>query len=259
MAVQADAVVLALGGASWPRLGSDGALGRCPGAKPASPIAPLRPANCGFVANWSEMFRDRFEGQPLKRIALSFGGQSVRGEAIITRDGLEGGAHLRAVGAAARRHRGEWRGGAAPSRCGPMSRPPTLQQRLEAPRGKQSLSNFLRKAAKLSPAAIGLLHEAAASSGRKLGAMGAAELAALIKAVPVRLTGTAPLARAISTAGGIAFDEIDENFMLRAPSRRLRRRRNAGLGSADRRLPAAGVASPPAPRPGAGRLAWLGR
>jgi predicted flavoprotein YhiN len=83
------------------------------------------------------------------------------------------------------------------------------------PRGKQSLSTFLRKAAGLSPAAIGLLHEAAITASEKLSAMTPASIATLIKAVPVRLTGTAPIARAISTAGGIALDEIDEAFMLR--------------------------------------------
>ena len=86
----ADAVVLALGGASWPRLGSDGGWADVL-AKAGIAVAPLRPANCGFIANWSDVFRERFEGQPLKRIELSFGGQSVRGEAIITRQGLEGG------------------------------------------------------------------------------------------------------------------------------------------------------------------------
>ena len=82
--------MLALGGASWPRLGSDGgwvdAL-----TKAGIGIAPLRPANCGFVVHWSDVFRSRFEGHPLKRIELSFGGRAVRGEALITQTGLEGG------------------------------------------------------------------------------------------------------------------------------------------------------------------------
>ncbi|MGB6432794.1 MAG: TIGR03862 family flavoprotein, partial [Bradyrhizobium sp.] len=90
-AVEAPATVLALGGASWPRLGSDGGWVRTVEAKGVR-VAPLKPANCGFKVAWSDIFRDRFEGQPLKGIALSFGGRSVRGEAVITRDGLEGGA-----------------------------------------------------------------------------------------------------------------------------------------------------------------------
>jgi uncharacterized flavoprotein (TIGR03862 family) len=212
VAAHADALVLALGGASWPRLGSDGGWVDVL-AKIDVAIAPLRPANCGFVANWSKIFRDRFEGHPLKRIALSFAGKPVRGEAIITREGLEGGgiyalsASLREAIAAT---------GEATLRI--VLRPDIttadLQRRLEAPRAKQSLSNVLRKVAKLSPAAIGLMHEAALLSQERLGGMNPSQLAELINAVPVRLTATAPLASAISTAGGICFNEIDENFML---------------------------------------------
>ena len=90
-----------------------------------------------------------------------------------------------------------------------------LQQRLAAPRAKQSLATFLRKAAHLSPVEVGLLHEAAMAMPGKLAALSTDSLAALIKAVPVRVTGLAPIARAISTAGGIAFDAIDDGFMLR--------------------------------------------
>jgi uncharacterized flavoprotein (TIGR03862 family) len=211
--VHADAVVLALGGASWPKLGSDG--GWLPILeKSGIAIAPLRPANCGFIANWSEIFRDRFEGQPLKRIALTFGGRTVRGEAVITRDGLEGGC-VYALSAPLREAMAQSGEAVLSIALRPDTSTAELQQRLQAPRGKQSLSNVLRKAAKLPPVAIGLLHEAAASSSQKLSAMSAAALAELINAVPVRLVATAPLEGAISTAGGISFDEIDENFMLR--------------------------------------------
>ena len=91
IAVDASAIVLALGGASWPRLGSDAAWVETLAAKGVT-IAPLKPANCGFAVAWSDIFRDRFEGQPLKGIALSFGPRSVRGEAMITRTGIEGSA-----------------------------------------------------------------------------------------------------------------------------------------------------------------------
>jgi uncharacterized flavoprotein (TIGR03862 family) len=177
-------------------------------------IAPLRPSNCAFAVSWSDMFRDRFEGQPLKRIALSFGGKTVRGEAVITRDGLEGGA-IYALSAPLREAIEAGGEAVLTVALRPDVSSAGLQQRLEAPRGKQSLSNVLRKAAKLSPAAIGLLHEAAAASSQKLGALSPSALAALINAVPVRLTAAAPLESAISTAGGISFDEIDDNFMLR--------------------------------------------
>jgi uncharacterized flavoprotein (TIGR03862 family) len=211
--VAADATVLALGGASWPRLGSDGGWVDVL-ARAGVGVAPLRPANSGFLVAWSQVFRDRFEGQPLKRIALSFGGQSLRGEAVVTRHGLEGGgiyalsAPLREAIAAS---------GEAILHIGlrPDLPTPELQRRLEAPRNKQTLSNVLRKALNLSPPAIGLLHEAASSSSQRLAGMSAGDLAKLIGAVPVRLVGAAPLGRAISTAGGILLDEIDGAFMLR--------------------------------------------
>jgi predicted flavoprotein YhiN len=90
-----------------------------------------------------------------------------------------------------------------------------LAERLDAPRAKQSLSTFLRKTVKLSPVAIGLLHEATHASPGRLAAMDPAALAGLINALPLRLVATAPLATAISTAGGIAFAELDPSFMLR--------------------------------------------
>ena len=90
-----------------------------------------------------------------------------------------------------------------------------LVKRLSAPRGKQTLSNWLRKAAALSPVAIGLLQEATVPSGTQLASLPVEELAALINAVPVQLTGIASIARAISSAGGVAFDELDADFMLR--------------------------------------------
>ena len=151
------------------------------------------------------------KAQPLKRVELSFGGQSVRGDAIVTRRGLEGGA-VYALSAPLREAIAADGDAVLRIALRPDLSPADLQRRLETPRKKQSLSTFLRKAAGLSPVAIGLLHEAAPG---KLVGMGAADLAALINAVPVRLVATAPLERAISTAGGIAFDEIDDAFMLR--------------------------------------------
>ena len=160
------------------------------------------------------MIRTRFAGQPLKRLELTFGPHTERGEALITETGLEGGG-IYALSAPLRE--AIVRDGAAVLHFDlrPDITRADLEQRLGAPRGKQSLSTFLRKAAGLSPAAIGLLHEAAITASEKLSAMTPASIATLIKAVPVRFTGTAPIARAISTAGGIALDEIDEAFMLR--------------------------------------------
>ena len=116
-----------------------------------------------------------------------------------------------------------------------------LVARLSAPRGKQSLSNWLRKAAHLSPVGIGLLQEAALASGVSLSSLSPAEPAGLINAVPVRLNGVAPIARAISSAGGICVRRTRRRLHAPPPARRFRGRRDAGLGSPDRRLSAAGL------------------
>ncbi|MGY4507595.1 putative flavoprotein (TIGR03862 family) [Bradyrhizobium sp. USDA 3650] len=211
--VAADATVLALGGASWPRLGSDGGWTTILADKGVA-ISPLRPANSGFTVDWSEIFRTRFEGQPLKGITLSFGPHRARGEAMITSGGIEGGAiyalsaELREAIAAS---------GEAVLQVGlrPDVDHGELVKRLSASRGKQSFSNFLRKAAQLPPVAVGLLQEAAIGARQSLSAIPAEQLAELINAVPVKLTSVAPIARAISSAGGISFDELDADFMIR--------------------------------------------
>ena len=196
---RADAVILALGGASWPGLGSDGAW---TALLPDIPITPLRPANCGFTVAWSDIFRRRFEGTPLKRIAVTFHDQTVRGEALVTATGLEGGA-LYALSAAIRDASG-------PADITIDLRPDfteaQIAARLDADRGSQSLSSFLRKSVGLTPVAIGLLQEALHA--------GATLDAHRIKALPVRLLAPQPIAGAISTAGGIALHAIDEDFML---------------------------------------------
>jgi uncharacterized flavoprotein (TIGR03862 family) len=212
-AVEASATVLALGGASWPRLGSDGGWADLLAEKGVA-ISPLRPANSGFIVAWSDIFRDRFEGQPLKGVSLSIGRHSARGEAIVTRNGIEGGA---VYALAAELREAVLRDGQATLTIAlrPDLGPDDLIKRLSAPKGKQSLSNFLRKAASLSPVAIGLLQEAAKASGTSLAAMSPADLARLVNAVPVKLTGVAAIARAISSAGGIALDELDADYMIR--------------------------------------------
>ena len=235
----ADAVVLALGGASWPRLGSDGGWADVL-AKAGIAVTPLRPANCGFIANWSDVFRERFEGQPLKRIELSFGGQSVRGEAIITRQGLEGGgiyalsAHLREAIAAT----GE---AVLTIALRPDLSVAELQKRLEKPRGKQSLSTFLRKTVNLSPPAIGLLHEAIASTPERFAEMDAAgpRRAHQCRSGPPCRHGAARTRDFHRRRHFIRRDR--RNLHAAPPARRVRRRRDAGLGGADRRLSAAGV------------------
>ena len=211
--VEAGATVLALGGASWPRLGSDGAWAETLAARGVK-MSPLRPANSGFTVAWSDIFRDRFEGQPLKGVVLNFGAHSARGEAVVTRAGIEGGA-VYALSAELRE--ALLRDGMATLNIAlrPDAEVGELTAKLSAARGKQSFANFLRKAANLSPVAIGLLQEAAKASGMSLALLSPSDLARLIQAVPVQLDGVSPIARAISTAGGIAFDELDDAFMLR--------------------------------------------
>ena len=210
--IETDATVLALGGGSWPGLGSDGRwVETLQGA--GVEVAALQPSNCGFLVSWSEVFRARFEGHPLKRIAISHGEHSARGEVMFTANGIEGGA-IYALSPALR----EAIARTGEARITMDLRPDTsvddLIRPLSAPRQKQSLSSFLRKVGHLAPAAIGLLQEAALALPQKLAQLPPPELAALIKAVPVRLTATAPMQRAISTAGGVTFEAIDARFML---------------------------------------------
>ncbi len=214
VAVMADAVVLALGGASWPQLGSDGAcleLVRASGID----VAPLQPANCGFLVSWSDVFRARFAGQPLKRLGLRCGVHHVRGEALVTERGLEGGG-IYALAPALREEITSKGRARLDIDLRPDESVDALEKRLGGARGKQSLTNFLRKALRLSPTEIGLLQEAAVAEGKRLADLPAVELARRVKAVPLDLVGVAPIARAISTAGGIMFDGIDQRFMLRA-------------------------------------------
>ncbi|WP_454718721.1 NAD(P)/FAD-dependent oxidoreductase [Caulobacter segnis] len=200
--VRARAVVLALGGASWAKLGSDAAW--VPMLAPMADIAPFRAANCGFDVAWSAVFRERFAGEPLKNVALRHGEASARGDAMVAGYGLEGGA-VYAL-AASLRDAIEAEGRALLTiDLRPDIPAETLERRLHASRGGQSLANFLRKAVKLSPVEVNLLREA---HGLDLPAEPAA-LAAAIKAAPIVLHAVQPLDRAISAAGGARFESLD--------------------------------------------------
>ncbi len=213
IAVEAGATIFALGGASWPRLGSDGHWTTIFAGAGLS-VSPLKPSNCGFVADFSDLFRERFEGHPLKGAEFSFRGERVRGEAMVTRIGLEGGA----IYALSPKLRDAIEGGGSAILTidlRPGASAASLEASLARPREKQSLSNVLRKAAKLAPVAVGLLHEAARQEGNLLASAAPGGLAARIKSVPVRLIAAAPIERSISTAGGVAFEELDSHLMLR--------------------------------------------
>jgi len=203
-----DALVLALGGASWPRLGSDGAWAARLGAEGVR-ITPLAAANSGALIEWSAIFRSDFEGQPIKTALLRHGASSARGDVVVTRRGLEGGPvyALSSKLREATQKRGE-------TTLSIDLRPDTtldcLTRKLSRRAQKQSHANFLRKAG-FSKVEIGLLREA-----RRDGLPRDAEtLAALIKNAPLTVTGVAGLERAISTAGGVSFDELDDDLMLK--------------------------------------------
>ncbi|WP_309242747.1 NAD(P)/FAD-dependent oxidoreductase [Lichenibacterium dinghuense] len=209
-----DAAVLAMGGASWPQLGSDGRWTEALRAEGAA-VSPLAPSNCGFAVAWSDAFRDRFEGQPLKHVALSFGPHQSRGEAVVTRAGLEGGGVYALSGPLRDAVAAEGSAVLAVDLQPDRPREAVVARLAAARAGKASVSTALRKALHLSPVAVGLLQEAAHAEGRPLGARDDAELAALVGAVPVRLDAPMPIAGAISSAGGLAAAELDARHMLR--------------------------------------------
>ena len=208
--IASDAVLLALGGASWPRLGSDGGWVSLLEARQVA-VAPLQPANSGFDVSWSRHLQERFAGAPLKRIALTFAGKVIRGEAILTADGIEGGAvyaHSSALRGVLRRD------GAAALLVDlrPDLALDMLVQKLGGDRKGESLANWLRKRLALPPVAIALLNEITRDAPR----LAPEALAALIKALPIVIRGVRPINRAISTAGGVRWDMLDSNLMLKA-------------------------------------------
>ena len=205
--------VFALGGASWPRLGSDGSW-VAPLSETGVAITPLVSTNCGVCVAWSDVFVTRFAGSPLKRIALSCGGEAARGEALITAAGLEGGA-VYALSPAIRKEIASSGVASITLDLRPDETEADIAGRLAKPRAKQSFATFLRKALRLDPVAIGLLQEAAHSAGTPLPSLPPDDISRIVKAIPIRATALAAIDRAISTAGGVSFDEIDDNYMLR--------------------------------------------
>lgn len=205
------ATLLALGGASWPRLGADGAWTTILQRRNLD-IAPLRPANCGFFIDWSPIFRDRFAGQPLKPARFSFRGKSLKSEAIITRHGIEGSAVYALSG--------DLRDAIDHDGCAdlhidlaPDMTLHVLTERLAKSRKGESIANRLRKTARLTPLASAILREA--PSGPAL-PKDAETLARRIKNTRLRLMRAMDLERAISTAGGLRFAALDAHFMIRA-------------------------------------------
>jgi uncharacterized flavoprotein (TIGR03862 family) len=206
--VHPDATVLALGGASWPRTGSDGRW-VAPLVDAGVDVRALRPANSGFDVAWSATFRQRFAGQPLKNLRIAFGAATARGEAVVTGYGVESGVFA-AIGATLRDAIERDGQAVVEVDLHPDRRAADVRRLLATRRDGDSASGWLRRRLGLTPVSIGLLREA---TGNHL-PTGAAAMAALVKAAPLRLVGVQPLARAISTAGGVAFDAVDGTSML---------------------------------------------
>ena len=212
-AIQPDALVLALGGGSWPRLGSDAAW--VPWlAERGVEVVPLMPSNCGYEADWSAHFATRFAGQPLKSIAMTVqgSGQPFRaGECLVSTTGLEGSL-IYALSAALR---AQWMNdGEATVLIDLLPHVPAarVEAAVVAPRGSRSLSSHLQSRLGLAGAKAGLLRECVSKSVHD----DPAQLARAIKACPVRLLRPRPLEEAISSAGGVALEACDAQLMLRA-------------------------------------------
>ncbi|MFN3607878.1 MAG: TIGR03862 family flavoprotein, partial [Hyphomonas sp.] len=208
--VTADATILALGGASWARLGSDGAWADILAARGVE-IEPFAPSNCGFTAPWSDRLLAAHEGAPIKGVALTAGDRIQRGDFVITRSGIESGA-VYPLSATLRQELAGRGAATLTIDLLPDTDEAVLADRLASANAKDSVSNRLRKAARLDAAKIALLNEVTRGDAPK----DPAALARLLKALPLTLTGTAPMDTAISTAGGVAWSALDERLMLKA-------------------------------------------
>ncbi|MBK1686453.1 TIGR03862 family flavoprotein [Rubrivivax gelatinosus] len=205
-----DATLLALGGASWPRLGSDGAWWPWLAARGVG-LAPLAPANCGFDVDWSEFLRTRHAGEPLKSVAIAFGGERRPGEFVLTETGVEGSlvyafsAPLRE--AIVRDGRAVFELDLLPAR--PLD---WVRRELAHPRGSRSLASHLKSRLNLGGVKTALLWERVPKADQH----DVDKLAAAIKALPVPVTAPRPIAEAISSAGGVRLDAVDDRLMLHA-------------------------------------------
>ena len=210
----ADAVVLALGGGSWAKLGSDGAWVPLLAQRDVT-IAPLKPSNCGFDVQWSEHFRNRFAGQPVKSIVLHFahrqgGSTTRRGEFLVTDSGVEGSA-IYALSALLRDEIAQNGSAVLHVDLAPDKTAQRLAQEIAHPRGSRSMSSHLKSRVGIEGVKAGLLRECVPAETYN----DATELAVAIKALPIRLVATRALDEAISSAGGVTFDAMNEQLMLR--------------------------------------------
>ncbi|MBI5824671.1 MAG: TIGR03862 family flavoprotein [Chloroflexi bacterium] len=207
--VKADAVILGLGGGSWRRLGSSGEwvdwLNQA-GVK----VEALKPSNCGFDVGWSPIFQEKFDGHPIKSVVLSFGDFHQQGEFIVTKEGVEGSL-IYAVAALMRDE--ILANGSAVMRLdlAPDKTETQLIERLSKPRGSRSMASHLEKTVGVKGVKAGLLREFVPKDDFA----NIEKLAFYMKQLPVPLIATRPLDEAISSAGGVSFESLDENLMLK--------------------------------------------
>jgi uncharacterized flavoprotein (TIGR03862 family) len=212
--VSPDATILALGGGSWAKLGSDG-MWLPLLAQRNIPMAPLRPSNCGFDVAWSSHFRSRFAGHPLKFVGLTFTDSlgltfQRQGEFVVSENGVEGSL-IYAVSAQVRDEIERGKTAVIYIDLTPNKSEQQLQAKLAQPRGSRSLSSHLQSRVGLKGVKTGLLHEFVP----KADMASPAKMAATIKALPIPLIAPRPLDEAISTAGGVLFEALDESLMVR--------------------------------------------
>lgn len=207
--VRADAVILALGGGSWRKLGSDGAWVPLLMARGVS-VAPLKPANCGFDVGWSAHFSERFAGQAVKSVVATVDGRRQQGEFNITAGGIEGGL-VYAMSAALRDSLAAGRPAVLSLDLAPGRSLERLTEDLSRPRGRDSLANHLRRRAGIEGVKAGLLREIC-----PFFELTAEAMATTIKALPLTVVAPRPLDEAISTAGGVRFEALDSHLMLKA-------------------------------------------
>jgi uncharacterized flavoprotein (TIGR03862 family) len=204
-----DALLLALGGASWPSLGSDGTWVKILEDRGVD-IKTLRPANCGFQTQWSEFFKEKFSGEPLKAISLTHHNKTVRGEMIINQNGIEGGA-VYAMSSAIRGAIEQDGKASITIDLRPDLSHANLLDKLSIRKSGKSFANYLRSSLSLSPVQANLLREVYPD----VSTLGPDSLASIIKSVPITLSASFDIDRAISSAGGISLDAVTDDLMVK--------------------------------------------
>ncbi len=208
--VDADITLLALGGLSWPKLGSDGSWIKIL-EKNNIEVSKIQPANCGFFVKWSNIFKSRFAGFPLKAVELKFKNEKIKGEFIITKDGVEGGI-IYSLSSIIRDSINEMGSALITIDLKPDLSIEKIRELLLKPRFKLTTTNYLRKTLKLSEVAIGLLMEL--KNRDETNNLQLKNLAYMIKNYEITLDKPFSIDRCISTSGGISFNSINEDFML---------------------------------------------